>query len=1060
MQKSILTIFISLITTTVAVSQWKQTGGPEGANTKEIVKVGSALILSAENGGIYKSLDNGDSWILSSSGLPCNESVRKLVEQNGILYASVTRSGIYRSDDEGENWFPINSGIENLTFYGLYVNGDNIYTANANGGVYISMDNGISWSYKSNGIPSVVLVNSFVVFNSRVYAAGHPNSSNPYPSLYETSDNGNSWTGINIPNLDVNGISSMIVFNGSLYVADYVGHIFTSSGSLSSWTQSNINIRATITSMNVYGNTLYCTTSNGRYYYTTDGVYWSIIQNTNTINFADYLLISNNKIIMSTNEGLYESFNNGASWTLNNSGISALQIRSLNFNNNYLFAGSDRQGIFRSSDNGLSWTEINNGLANLNAFTIFNIVIVGNYLFISTYDGVYVSTNNGDTWIRKFQGAAEALDFNNGVLVVAGSGKVYISTDLGQSWASTSFNVQTGFEAIQIIGNTIVLATRSSEIYISDDLGNTWTNISTPNGDYIYDILYSNTELYASTNNGLMISDDLGSNWTNFNNDSKIIQEIIIDSDVIYAATATGMYATNDCLNEWYPICDGIGEQWVNTILLKDDKIFAGTFTSSVWERSKLEAELILTEVCPFNSISLCSTTDLFDKLNGNPKTGGAWSPSLASGSGLFDPSIDASGVYTYTYHEESDYCDCEKYQRIEVTAFDGLDAGLDSSLSLCSESETVDLFEALGGNPDEGGAWNPNLASGSGVFDPKIDAPGIYTYTVTNENCGVDSAEINVIVSEQLDAGLDGQLTICTNDSIIDLFTILGGSPDSNGTWSPSLSNGSGLFDPSIDQPGIYTYTVGSGECEAKSEVVVEVLPEPNSGIGGEVSLCANSGQVNLFDFLEGTPDSYGNWSPALSSGTSVFDPLGDSGGIYSYTVENNCGISMSQLLVLVFDVSEPPNYNISINELSNENSITVNINSNLPYEYSLDNMLFQESNVFKNLLGGTYTIYGREINGCGFFQDEVTLIDYPKFFTPNGDGFNDFWQVRGVSGLPYSKIFIYDRYGKLLKELSATSSGWDGSLNGTPMPSDDYWFSLYLEDGREVRGHFALKL
>ena len=80
---------------------------------------------------------------------------------------------------------------------------------------------------------------------------------------------------------------------------------------------------------------------------------------------------------------------------------------------------------------------------------------------------------------------------------------------------------------------------------------------------------------------------------------------------------------------------------------------------------------------------------------------------------------------------------------------------------------------------------------------------------------------------------------------------------------------------------------------------------------------------------------------------------------------------------------------------------------------------------------------------------------------FTPNNDGFNDTWQVYGVSSLfqPNSKIYIFDRYGKLLKELNLSGKGWDGSFNGKKLPTDDYWFSVALQDGRIFKSHFTLK-
>lgn len=89
------------------------------------------------------------------------------------------------------------------------------------------------------------------------------------------------------------------------------------------------------------------------------------------------------------------------------------------------------------------------------------------------------------------------------------------------------------------------------------------------------------------------------------------------------------------------------------------------------------------------------------------------------------------------------------------------------------------------------------------------------------------------------------------------------------------------------------------------------------------------------------------------------------------------------------------------------------------------------------------------------------IAVIGIPKFFTPNGDGQNDYWNVKGVSVNfnANSTIYIYDRYGKLLKQITASSQGWDGTFTGQPLLSDDYWYTIQLDDGREAKGHFSLK-
>ena len=128
-------------------------------------------------------------------------------------------------------------------------------------------------------------------------------------------------------------------------------------------------------------------------------------------------------------------------------------------------------------------------------------------------------------------------------------------------------------------------------------------------------------------------------------------------------------------------------------------------------------------------------------------------------------------------------------------------------------------------------------------------------------------------------------------------------------------------------------------------------------------------------------------------------------------------------------------------------------------PFEYSIDNFFYQDSNVFTDLLPGFYTVYVRDKNGCDLVTAPATIIAAPPFFTPNQDGFNDYWQVTAIVTEPDAQIFIFNRFGKLLKQLSPLGPGWDGTYNGNPLPSSDYWYRVELIDGRSFKGHFSLK-
>jgi gliding motility-associated-like protein len=238
-----------------------------------------------------------------------------------------------------------------------------------------------------------------------------------------------------------------------------------------------------------------------------------------------------------------------------------------------------------------------------------------------------------------------------------------------------------------------------------------------------------------------------------------------------------------------------------------------------------------------------------------------------------------------------------------------------------------------------------------------------------------------------------------------------------------------------------------------------VNVLELPNAGENNSLSICINNNPVNLFDILKGNPDKDGSWSPQLSNGNGLFYPSIDNSGVYTYTVDHGiCGIDTAEITVTKKTISEIPSYFIKTNDFSDKNSLEIIINTGLEYEYSLDGNYYQKENVFNNLSGGDYTIFAREVKGCGFLEEKVSLLNYPNFFTPNGDGYNDIWQLNGSTNKKYS-ITIFNRFGKLLKELTQNNPFWDGTYNNIPQPSDDYWFQIKFIDGKTQRGHFSLK-
>ena len=177
------------------------------------------------------------------------------------------------------------------------------------------------------------------------------------------------------------------------------------------------------------------------------------------------------------------------------------------------------------------------------------------------------------------------------------------------------------------------------------------------------------------------------------------------------------------------------------------------------------------------------------------------------------------------------------------------------------------------------------------------------------------------------------------------------------------------------------------------------------------------------------------------------------DTPGVYTVDITN--GVDSFQ--TIIYNVINPETPIIE-SVVSNRDSIIITTSNSGDFLYSLDGIIFQSSSTFYNVEIGWYIIYVKD-QDCGSM---VSLnhfhLDIPKFFTPNNDGINDTFNLLGIENYSSSQVAIFDRYGKLLKITSNSSFEWDGTYGNQNMPSDDYWYSIFIE-GQKLTGHITLK-
>ena len=347
---------------------------------------------------------------------------------------------------------------------------------------------------------------------------------------------------------------------------------------------------------------------------------------------------------------------------------------------------------------------------------------------------------------------------------------------------------------------------------------------------------------------------------------------------------------------------------------------------------------------------------------------------------------------------------------------------------------------------------------------DPIADDP---------DNDGIDYFDLNLATNDPTN-GILAQFTNSSNlivtyyesqaDALAEQNAIDTNNIDGYRNITPNLQHIWVRIDSNINND-----CVGLGQY-----VDLKVNPLPNLNIPELEVLCVQPGTGTGSYAINATPTTPGNytyvWTPTNPSTTAgqenaIFNA--SASGIYKVVVTNtvtNCS-KEDQTEILVSSAPQAVEAQL-VSEIfaSGLSTIQAVVTGGFgTYEYSLDQIYWQTSPIFPNLENDIYIIYVRDINGCGDANSNpITTISFPTYFTPNGDGYNDTWRIKGLTPEFEVKIYIFDRYGKLMKQIDGYGNGWDGKLNGLELPSTDYWFRIeYKENGvqKEFKSHFSLK-
>ncbi|MCB4809167.1 T9SS type B sorting domain-containing protein [Tamlana sp. 62-3] len=445
-----------------------------------------------------------------------------------------------------------------------------------------------------------------------------------------------------------------------------------------------------------------------------------------------------------------------------------------------------------------------------------------------------------------------------------------------------------------------------------------------------------------------------------------------------------------------------------------------------------------------------------------------------------------ANTIPNETYHVKLVIADEQNYRYdsavfLEAGSFKlstdlGEDRLIDTNNPLC-ENETLTLDASqLGNNTYKwfkdgaeiiGAIDETFTVEEAGTYNVEVELQGQCTsygeitieyftpFTINNLNLSVCDDDSDGYAIFNLD---DLKTTILTNfqePPNINFYTDITESDEISGNYQNTQAN----------SQTIYVKIKNDIDCYELSPITLQALEVPQFLNTETYTYCVNtypdtitidSGIINADDNTTSYQWFLNNTEISQSTASIQINEAGTYTVIATFL--NGCSASNS---ITVNTSSAAVIEDIIFTEGSTNNTISVVVSGAGNYEYVLNNAPPQQNNTFTNVQAGLHTISIYDTNGCESIETEVSVFGFPNFFTPNNDGINDTWNVIGLSTEINANIYvqIFNRYGKLLKQINPLIEGWDGLYQGQILPNDDYWFYLQLPDGKTYKGHFSLK-
>lgn len=269
------------------------------------------------------------------------------------------------------------------------------------------------------------------------------------------------------------------------------------------------------------------------------------------------------------------------------------------------------------------------------------------------------------------------------------------------------------------------------------------------------------------------------------------------------------MQGTPDTIGQWYDASLNIVPGGIFNPATMNDALFTYVIDNlagcqPVFRSMFVDEQTQRTAGSPAN-VMVCEGSgpfNMLNQLNDSPDDGGAWTGQggavTPAGSDIFNPSTMQDGIYTYSISSAAP-CSTQT-TTLTITFTQDNPSGLSSEIELCSNSNNLNMINALEGSPLVGGTWTgPSGNEVDGIFDPDAEPAGNYEYYYPNVGCTPGSSVLSISVEAPVNAGTNGNATICQTDASFNLNSMLSSNATSGGSWTMSGNNTSTIFSPTL---------------------------------------------------------------------------------------------------------------------------------------------------------------------------------------------------------------------------------------------------------------------